>query len=193
MLKKITQRLRALPLWFVRGIPLGAAALTLLLGLLPLARVPALEVAVSVYRLPPLHLLSFLVYPLLLALVWLLPILLPGFEKPAKFLLAGASAVQVPALFFLERIAGQEAQAMLVDLGANRDAVAPTLGAGFFLLLALAVLLLIGSALQIFGFGRSRRVAESGSLAAAPDFFAASLEPKAGPLPPDAVLEGFHS
>jgi hypothetical protein len=125
-------------------LPLATAVLTLLLGLLPLARVPHVEpytVAVNAYQLPLAQLLQFLIFPLAMLAVWAMTRWVKGFAAMANWLLLGAAALQVVSLFLLSTQAGEALRTLLRnDLKvADPDALPQRLAIGFWLLLAMTV------------------------------------------------------
>ena len=130
--------------------PLAVAALTLLFGALPITSVPWLDgMRVSAYQLPAAALLMFLSAPALMILIWVLDRWFSGFEHYTKFVLAGAAALQVVSFWFLATAASQSLTQTMAGMGVNADAIPQRLGAGFFLLLGVAVLFLIDCGLQL--------------------------------------------
>ena len=137
-------------------IPLAAAALALLLALPPLARVPGIApyvVKADVYQLPALQLLQFLIFPLALAAIWAMRRWVKGFEAMENGLLLGASALQVVSLLLLSAHAGELLRRTLTQdlLIANADDLPQRLGAGFWLLLGLAVLCFVYAGFGLVG------------------------------------------
>ncbi|MDR2646995.1 MAG: hypothetical protein LBB67_02605 [Oscillospiraceae bacterium] len=170
-----------------RNLFLLLAGLILPVGLLPFASAQWVDISVNLLALPWLSIAQYAFFPVLLVVLWAVGKKNWLGAKVAYILAIIACAVQVFSLFWLSTQAKSVLLMEITNANANPDGIPQNMSIGFYAVLFLTVIALVGSGVRLFGAG-TREQPQRGAIPAAPVMPPQSDNPWR-PLPPSQLFK----